>query len=257
MKELFIKIDNSFDKLHKKISKRFFGKALLKLSGEIVLALVVALAVYLGTSAYENSKIESIENKNLNKLYISVSNDYVESLFGEPYIKISESNSLQSEYYLLKDAVLRTVTENDTVVAFFITSKSEHRKIPISAFYSGKQTIGKTNYFKVDFANPKIDSNLETNGRYCYYEEIQGTGRYAMYNYYLFATVPYGFIDDESIRLTEMYSTNDSVSKENADPLRKKAKPNTFGVIAEGYEETVTVVPPVDEWQNIYYLLTK
>lgn len=257
MIKLFIKIDDFFGKLHEKISKWFFGKAFLKLSGEIVLALLVALAVYLGSSAYENSKIESIENENLNKLYISVSIDYVESLFGEPYIKIQESDSLQSQFYLLKDAVLRTVTENDTVVAFFITSKDEHRKISISTFYSGKRTIGKTNYFKVDFANPKIDSNLETNDRYCYYEEIQGTGRYAMYNYYLFATVSYGFVDDESVRLSEMYSTNSSASKENTDPLRKKAKPNTFGVIADGYEETVTLIPKVDEWQNIYYLLTK
>ena len=257
MKELFIKIDDFFNSLHKKVSKRFLGKVLLKLLGEIALALSVALAVYLGTSAYENSKIEAIENENLNKLYISVSNDYVESLFGKPYIKISENDSLQSQFYLLNDAVLRTVTENDIVVAFFITSKSEHRKIPISTFYSGKQTIGKTDYFKVDFANPKIESNLETNGRYCYYEEIQGTGRYAMYNYYVFATVPYGFIDDESVRLSEVYSTNDTVAEENIVSLRKKAKPNTFGVIADGYEETIALIPSIEEWQNIYYLLTK
>ena len=253
----FIKIDKSFSELHKKVSQSFFGKISLKLLSEVFLALVIALAVYLGTAVYEYSKIESIENENLNKLYISVSNDYVESLFGEPYIKIQESDSLQSQFYLLKDAVLRTVTENDKVVAFFITSKNAHRKIPISTFYSGKQTIGKTNYFKVDFANPKIESNIEMNGRYCYYEEIQGTGRYAMYNYYLFATVSYGFVDNESVKLSEMYSINDSVSKESTDSLRKKAKPNTFGVIADGYEETVTLIPNVDGWQNIYYLLTK
>ena len=257
MKELFIKIDDSFDRLHKKASKRFFGKALLKLLGEILLALLVALAVYLGTSVYENSKIESIENKNLNKLYISVSNDYVESLFGEPYIKISESDSLQSQFYLLKDAVLRTVTDNDIVVAFFITSKDENRNIPISTFYSEKQTIGKTNFYKIKFANPTIESNLNSNGRYCYYGEIQGTGRYAMYNYYSFATVSYGFIDDASARLCEKNSTDNIITKEEEETLRKKAKPNTFGVMADGYEETISLIPFVDEWENIYYLLTK
>lgn len=256
MKKLFIKIDDFFDRIYKKVSKRFLGKALLKLSGEIILALLVALAVYLGTSVYENSKIESIENKNLNKLYISVSNDYVESLFGEPYIKISESDSLQSRFYLLKDAVLRTVTDNDIVVAFFITSKDENRNIPISTFYSEKQTIGNTNFYKIKFSNPIVESNLNSNGRYCYYGEIQGTGRYAMYNYYLFATVSYGFIDDASARLCEKISTDNIITKEE-ETLRKRAKPNTFGVIADGYEETISLIPFVDEWENIYYLLTK
>lgn len=253
----FIKIDKSFSELHKKVSQSFFGKISLKLLSEVFLALVIALAVYLGTVAYENSKIESIENENLNKLYISVSNDYVESLFGEPYIKIRESDSLQSQFYLLKDAVLRTVTDKDIVVAFFITSKNENRSIPILTFYSQKQTIGKTNFYKIELSNPTIEANLNNNGRYCYYGEIQGTGRYAMYNYYLFATVSYGFIDDASARLCEKHSTDNFISEEEKDSLRKKAKPNTYGVIADGYEETISLIPFVDEWENIYYLLTK
>lgn len=257
MRKLLINADNFFDKLYKRLTKRFFGKVFLKLIGEIILALVVSLAVYLGSTFYENSRIITIENENLNKLYISVSESYVESLFGKPYISVSENEKLQSNFYLLKDAVLRTVVENDTVVAFFITSKKENRTIPVSSISSEKEIVGKTNYADIDFPNPNIESNLTMNGRYCYYGEIQGTGRYAMYNHYLFATIPYGFIDEESVNLCNMYSGNESVDEVAADKLRKKATPNTFGVIAEGYQETITLIPFIEEWENIYYLLIK
>lgn len=153
MKKLLIKADNYTGKIYKKLTESFFGEIFLKLIGEIILALVVSVAVYLGSSFYENSKIETLENENLNKLYISVSNDYVESLFGKPYISVSEDESLQSNFYLLKDVVLRTVVEDDTVVAFFITLKNEHRSVPIATVISEKKTLGKTNYSEIEIPN--------------------------------------------------------------------------------------------------------
>lgn len=129
-------------------------------------------------------------------------------------------------------------------MAFFITSQNEHRTIPVSTVFSGKKAIGKTKFSEIDFANHETKSNINVNGRYCYYGEIQGTGRYAMYNYYLFATLSYGFVDEESASLGQEHSMMDSVSKE---VLRKKAKPNTFGVIADGYQEIITFIPFVEE----------
>ena len=257
MKNFLIKLDNFFGKCYQKLNGRFCGKVVLKLFGEIILALLVSIAVYLGSSFYENSRIETLENKNLNKLYISVSNSYVESLFGKPYISVSENESLQSNFYLLEDIILRTVVEDDTVIAFFITSQNENRTIPISTAFPGNETIGKVNYSDIEFSNYEAKSNLNTNGRYCYYGEIQGTGRYAMYNHYLFATLSYGFVDEQSAMLCELYSANDAVKAENMNNLRSKAKPNTFGVIADGYQETITLIPLTEEWENIYYLLTK
>ena len=257
MIKLFVKIDKRFNEFYEKASRSFLGKISLKLLSEVLMALLIALAVYLGTLAYEYSKIESIENEKLNKLYISVSNDYVESLFGEPYIKIQESDYLQSQFYLLKDAVLRTVTDNNNVVAFFITAKDEKRKIPILTGFSENQIIGKSNFYEVKLHNPLIESNQSGNGFYGYYVEMEATGRYGMFNYYLFATVSYGFIDDASSHLTQKHFLNNSMSQETQEVLRKKAKPNTFGVIADGYEEMISIIPFVDEWENIYYLLIK
>ena len=201
------------------------------------------------------SPSENVYEK-LDEVYISVSHNYINALFGEPKVSVRENETLKSNFYLLDDIVLRTVIEDDSVVAFFITSMNEQRKITVKSIDSDK-VIGETDYIDTDFATPETVASFSGNGRYNYYAEIQGTGRYAMYNYYLFATLPYGFIDDESAELCREYGVEDSDSMPKDESLRATATPNTFGVIADGYEEVVTLIPEVNNWADIYYLLTK
>jgi hypothetical protein len=233
------------------LSKKTNKKALIMLCS-IVLIGLVAVAICFGVSKQNSTDIDD----KLKEIYISVSHDYVNSLFGEPKVSVKENETLKSNFYLLDDVVLRTVTEDDSVVAFFITSTNEERKITVKSIDS-EEIIGETNYLDTEFPNHITKSDFRGNGRYNYYAEIQGTGRYAMYNYYVFATLPYGFIDNESAELCRKYSQEESVAIESVESLRKNATPNTFAVIANGYEEIITMIPDVNTWADIYYLLTK
>lgn len=257
MRKLLARFDNYCNKLYEKLSTKFVGKVLIKVMSEIILAVLVSVFLFWGTSIYESNKILKTENDKLSQIYVSVSNEYINSLFGEPYITVEEDDALISNFYILSAGILRTVSENNVVKAYFITSQNENRNIPVTSCNNKKYKIGKCNYSDIDFSNPDIKANLNGNGRYCFYSEVQGTGRYAMYNYYLFATIPYGFVDNESSQLCNEYSLSNSVSEKDIAALRKKATPNTFGVIADGYENKIDIIPFVSEWENIYYMLTK
>jgi hypothetical protein len=233
------------------VDKKTSKKLLVVLCSVIVMGLI-AVAIYLGASKQDSAGIDD----KLQEIYISTSHNYVNSLFGEPKISVKESDSLRSNFYLLDDAVLRTVTEDDSVVAFFITSKTEENKISVTSINS-EEVIGEASFLATEFPNPEIKADFSGNGRYNYYAEIQGTGRYAMYNYYVFATLPYGFLDDEGAELCRQFSQEEPDAIESVESLRDKATPNTFGVIADGYEEKITMIPEVNNWADIYYLLTK
>lgn len=90
-----------------------------------------------------------------------------------------------------------------------------------------------------------------------YYGEIQETGRYGMWNYYLFGTLPYGFDDDSAINLLMLTAFDDSPNQNQVEILRKTAKPNTFAIIASDYYDHISLLPISDEWENIYHLLIR
>lgn len=251
------KFDNWCGDVHQRIVGTFTGKVFAKLISEIVLACLIAAAVYMATEIYNDSRAASVDNENLSRIYISVSDEYVDSLFGTPYIEVGEQGDLMNHFYLLQDAVLRTVSEDDKVIAYFITSTDPRRKIPVDTFEEGKRIIGKMKYSAVDFPNPTVVSNITMNGRYVYYYEMQGTGRYGMFNSYLYGTAPYGFIDEGSADLIHLTAWGEDYSKEEYQKMRSATSPNTFGVIADGYEDVISIIPTCEEWENMYYLLNK
>ena len=159
MRKLFICFDDYLNTIYEKFTAKFIGKVIIKIISEVLLAALVSGSIFLGTSIYENNKKIKDENSKLEQIYISVSNEYIDSLFGKPYISINESETLKSNFYSLNDIILRTVTEDDVVIAYFITSQNERRKIPVTSIDSEKHYIGKTNYSKVDFPNYEIKAN--------------------------------------------------------------------------------------------------
>lgn len=179
-----------------------------------------------------------------------------QDLFGTPYITF-DNNTLTNKFYILNKAILRTVVDKGNVVAFFITSTSSQIDIPVDSFENDTREIGNTTYDSIDFANPQIESNASANGRYNYYGEIQETGRYGMWNYYLFGTLPYGFDDDSAINLLMLTAFDDSPNQNQVEILRKTAKPNTFAIIASDYYDHISLLPISDEWENIYHLLIR
>lgn len=231
-------------------------EAIRKLVGEIILALLIASAVYGATALYDIVNSNRIENDQLNQLYVSVSNEYVESLFGKPYIQVDEAEELKSSFYVLNGVVLRTVSDNDSVVAFFITAVEKSRKVPVDSYEDQKRIIGKMKYSDVAFTNPVNVANTAMSGRYTYYSELQETGRYGMFNSYIYGTAPYGFVDSETIEFIRV-STIENESSQKIQSLKEKAYPNTFGVIASGYEEKISIIPLCEDWDSIYYMLTR
>ena len=123
--------------------------------------------------------------------------------------------------------------------------------------FAGRVLLKLTSEVSIDFANPQIESNASANGRYNYYGEIQETGRYGMWNYYLFGTLPYGFDDDSAINLLMLTAFDDSPNQNQVEILRKTAKPNTFAIIASDYYDHISLLPISDEWENIYHLLIR
>ena len=221
------------------------------------MACLIAAAVYGATELHNYIRIVSVDNEKLSQIYISVSDEYVDLLFGTPYIEVNEDDELVNHFYLLHDSVLRTVSKDNKVVAYFITSTNPKRKIPIDTYDDENNMIGTIKYSNVDFANPEVVSNITMDGRYVYYYERQGTGRYGMYNSYLYGIAPYGFVDDRSAELIHLTAWGEDYSEEEYQKARSSVLPNTFGVIADGYENVISIIPTCDEWNNMFYLLKK
>ena len=247
-------LDKKLNYTYDKAQKSFIVKIILKLISEIVLACLIALSLYFATSLYNDAVAISTENKKLNQLYITMSDKYCTDLFGEPYISIEE-NGLTNNFYVLDATVLRTVVDEGNLVAYFITAK-ETKKISSSSAFKEKITLGKTTYLDMSFPNPEFVYNNSVNGRYTYYGEIQGTGRYGMFNYYICGALPYGFFDECSSELIYTLSFEQDKNSRIKE-LREKCKPNTVGVISQQYHDNVTFIPIWDEGENVYYLLNK
>lgn len=155
---------------------------------------------------------------------------------------------------MLKDTILRTVSDDNKVIAYFITATNENRRIPVDSFETEKRVLGSTTYSDLEFYDSEIEANVATNGRYCYYVEMQSTGRYGMFNCYLYGNAPYGILSDEIISLICGVASGDTTNDE-VSVLRQKAKPDTFGVVEWGYEDKIGILPLCDEWENMYHLL--
>ena len=181
------------------------------------------------------------ENQFLYRLYISITDEYIQSKIGVPYIK---ENNLQyvENYYLLNDVVLKTISNNGSVIAFFITSQNKKRRIPFN-FAADEIIIGRYTYSDIPMPNPVISAEYYGNYRGCYYIERYETGRAGMYNDYVCASFSYGFYDDNSTELMLMnneYNINKYTTEEKEN-ARKKAKPNTFGVIKPEYSDRINI----------------
>ena len=247
-------LDEIAEKKYNILKESFFGKISIKLFGEVILAFLIAGAVYLGTTIYNDLSVISVDNQKIDQIYISISDEYIQEQFGTPYICFNDSEELTNRFYLLEDAILRTVSKENRVVAYFITITNETRRIPVDSFGIGKNILGKITYSETMFSEPKIYANITANGRYCYYVEVQGTGRYGMFNYYLYGNAPYGIVNSDVASLIS--NVADQLGEDvELDILRQKTKPDTFGVIADGYEGMIGILTFCDEWENMYYLL--
>ncbi len=253
-KTRFKEIDYIAAKKYNTLKSSFFGLIMIKMVGEIILAILIAIAVYFGTAVYKDISAVSVENRKIDHIYITISDEYIKEQFGTPYISFIDDSNLKNNFFVLEDAILRTVSDGEKVVAYFITATDKQRKIPVDSFEDKSRILGKTTYSELQFGNPEIEAFYCGDGRVNYYYEIQGTGRYGMYNYYVYGNTTYGFLDTSIFQLIQdtWFGTLSEVEEKK---LKEDAMPNTFGVISESYRYDVSFLPSSIEWSSMYYLL--
>ena len=84
--KLLKSLDNKLNAAYASAQKSFAGRVLLKLTSEVILACLLAFAVYVATNTYHRSTAISENNQKLKHIYISISDEYITDLFGTPYI---------------------------------------------------------------------------------------------------------------------------------------------------------------------------
>ncbi len=151
---------------------------------------------------------------------------------------------------------LWTLTKDNTVVAFFISAINAKHVIPIRTFFDADVSvqIGKTTYGSMSsaFANPVIKSNYAAEPRITYYCQEQMTGRNGMYNTYVLGSLFYGFPDQKS---TELLEISKDITQSEKNAILNQAKPNIYGVISDGYEDSISMCPAYEQWLDICYIL--
>lgn len=255
-------IDSKLQKSISPYTNTILAKLLVWLLSEIVLAIVVGYFVNLFNVYQTKKNQDAIEIKKINRIYVQVSDDYVESLFGTPVISIRGEGQMVESFYTLDTCVLRTVSDNNTVVAYFVTITSEECFVPLILYDDDVYNLGMITYDQFPMVynhSVVIEANAESDGRFCYYGEKHGTGRWAMYNFYVLGNVAYGYLDIDSINLINSAGGFSGLAGfVDPEEQRKQTKPNTYGVIAYGYQDRIGVMSDnnVDwqVWDDLYYL---
>ena len=80
-------VDQYFCKIYERIASAYFGRLFFRFIREVVLAILIAFSTYLGTTISHAVQTKDLEIQKLNQVYVSMSSDSVDSMFGVPYIK--------------------------------------------------------------------------------------------------------------------------------------------------------------------------
>ena len=78
--KLLKSLDNKLNAAYASAQKSFAGRVLLKLTSEVILACLLAFAVYVATNTYHRSTAISEDNQKLKHIYISISDEYITDL---------------------------------------------------------------------------------------------------------------------------------------------------------------------------------
>lgn len=237
--------------------KRRTKRMLNTIAKECLLALLVTVFLTLSTSFYENAKQHSQVNEKLNSIYLTVSDEYVETLFGVPRVSVKENDELTNNFYIVDDVVLRTVSNENIVVAYFITSLDSNRKTPTQDHSSDDIFIGEVTFEDINHPNPIIDTSYSMDPTIIYYSESQGTGRYGQYNHYIYGCASYGFVNEDTYDFITSINCEKELSYEESQRLRNKVKPNTFGVVLEEYSNIISINPKSDGWVSTYHIINQ
>lgn len=254
-------IDNKIKSLVKILNDYIIARLISKILEGAILAILIGVIVFYANAFYDNYTKITNENKKIERLAIGNSETFMSDLFQIPQVEYIDNNKYKICVYKLQNANIVAYFDNGSMVAYFITITDKKRKlkIPYEGLF-GEIILGQTKYYDIsDEANGEV--NLPAAGMYHYYTESYNYGRHGAYNKYIFANTVYGANDSQEydIILTAKRHYYDEVKSDLIEhqytESRKKASPSTFGVIREGYENHISVIPSIDDWLNMFHIL--
>lgn len=264
------KLDTTIDNFIKSLMKYIIPRSIAKIIGEVFLAIVIGVAIYLSNQMYDTATRIRIEDEKLENLAVGISQDYMNSLFSIPQVDyISELNGNHVSTYILEDSVILATFDNNLLVSFFIAVTDKDRIIDLASYCNQDGIfLGKSTFYDTS-KNPEAEVNIPASGTYLYYCETSSYGRPGNFNSFVYAYTTYGadvsdytseLISSAGSYLLDMYVGPDadkSTLKTEYEEIRKKAKPNTFGIIMSGYEDEISVIPIDEEWINILGIINQ
>ncbi len=233
-------------KLDEKVGGFFQNSAV----GQIFIAILLAAAVALATSFWNNFTNNRRYVERINDLRIGLNQDYVDSMLGNPMYKFSYNEfDIVESIYSSKYAIIRCYYNNERLVAFFVTGRSDKQKIlgtdPMISIMAGGKALGEFSFYDVDYRPTKTYGYAMNGVGYTgYYEEYYFASK-GLYHMYYYALLDYGFSNYKAVSNDE-YLKDDELSRETdicVDAFmgidRNKSYPNTYGVCEMNFSNVI------------------
>lgn len=219
--------------------------------GQVCIAIILAAAVALTSSAWNDLKKSRNYYDRINELCIGLNQEYVDSFLGFPtFLTYYDEYEVTESVYTSKYSVVRCYYAQERLVGFFVTGRDGcGRKLgisqQISSFTKGK-SLGEYTFSDIQFP-PQKACGYFTNGiGYAAYFEEAYFNSFGLYHMYYYGIMDYGFKRFEPISY-ENYMEDETVAKMSEVDVsmpyyydRSKSYPNTYGVCENDYQ---TIIP--------------
>ena len=218
--------------------------------GQIIIAIILAAAVALASSFWNDFNSNRRYVARINDLRIGLNQDYVDSMLGKPmYISTYNDIDIVESIYSSKYAIIRCYYNNGRLVAFFVTGLSDGLKKlgtdPLfSNMVSGKP-LGEFTFSDVDYRPTKTYGYVMNGVGYTAYYEENYFASSGLYHMYYYALLDYGFSNFKAIDHDE-YLMDEELTHDTeicVDPFmgidRGDSYPNTYGVCEIQYKDVI------------------
>lgn len=214
---------------------------------EVVAGVTVAAAIAVATLVVSEYTKYKQEQENLELLYLGLSRQYVESVFGIPVVEFTEaeSNTIRA-FYKQKYSVVSCSYADDHIVAFFVIVNADKKlyRIPYNFFIDDPAYL--TDFTYADFSEKADDFEANcsaNNDDYAYYTETYYGAAAAEYNYYIIGSYK-NYFDNSympliSNALTAWNDENNFYKTDEYYSVRTKAEPNVFGMVDAQYVDSI------------------
>ena len=243
------------------------GKVLKLLKGilkDIFVGVIIGIVIAAITWYAGNQRATHEIQKKLQTVGLGETKAYIEDIFGVPVVEVEYDDErlqyfgLTEAFYKFDHCVLHCVYSENTVVAFFVTV---NKKGIYKVGRKLNKSLGTFSYYDFGYTGETsiiVDVNRPANNDdYFYYQEVYYGAGPADYNYYVLASykdyvfntkgasesqlIGYfenaGIYDNDELD-SSVFRTDECIN------LRKEVRPNTYGMIRDGYEDTIIVAVP-------------